>query len=356
MISAAIAKNFALLVRDRGALISMFVLPVVFTIFFGSMFKFGGSSDAPRPIAVWHSGDPRGIAVTAQLTASKVFAPSLAATAEAARAQVASEEVRAAVIVPPGDGTIEIAIDLGSPIQVRGPLEQGLRALVADAVAPRSRAVAIEARTPPGIAEALPLVSGFQLTVPGNAVMFGFFMALTVAMSFAHDRRSGTWRRLLAAPIPRWQALLAMLVPYSLVGIIQLTFLFGLGIGLFGLEVTGSPLALCALAVAVVICAVSLGLLMASFARTEKQLGAIGSVMLFVMGMLGGCMFPRLAMPEFMKQIGLAVPHSWAIDGFSELLIRKGTSFADVAPSIAAVLGFAVVFATLGAALFRFER
>ena len=36
--------------------------------------------------------------------------------------------------------------------------------------------------------------TAFQLTVPGNAVLFGFFIALTCALGFAEERRSGTWR------------------------------------------------------------------------------------------------------------------------------------------------------------------
>jgi ABC-2 type transport system permease protein len=79
-------------------------------------------------------------------------------------------------------------------------------------------------------------------------------------------------------------------------------------------------------------------------------------VVLLVMGMLGGCMFPRLVMPPFMKTLGLGVPHGWALDGYYAVLVREGTTVADIAPSIAALLGFAALFALLGVALFRFEK
>ena len=74
------------------------------------------------------------------------------------------------------------------------------------------------------------------------------------------------------------------------------------------------------------------------------------------MGLLGGCMFPRIAMPPFMKTLGLGVPHWWALDGYYDVLVRQGTTLADIAPSIAALLGFAAVFASLGVALFKFEK
>ena len=52
MIGAAIKKDLQLLVRDRGTVITMFLLPVVFIAVFGSIFG-GGDRDARRRIAVW---------------------------------------------------------------------------------------------------------------------------------------------------------------------------------------------------------------------------------------------------------------------------------------------------------------
>jgi ABC-2 type transport system permease protein len=73
------------------------------------------------------------------------------------------------------------------------------------------------------------------------------------------------------------------------------------------------------------------------------------------MGLLGGCMFPRLFMPPFMQKVGLAVPHGWALDGFYDVLIRQGTTLVDIAPQIGALLGFSVLFGAVGLWRFKFE-
>ena len=358
MIGAAIRKDVWLLLRDRGALISLFLLPIIFMVAFGAMFG-GTDSGKPRPIALWHApGNARGEAITKALAGSPGFAPQPAATAEAVRTRVANEDVIAGLVIP-DTGPVELVIDLASPVQVRGPIQGALQGVVMQAMSPfpvESLPPALVATSPPGLAKPLDNISSFQITVPGNAVLFGFFMALTVAMAFVGERRTGTWRRLLAAPVPRWKALLATLVPYFLVGIVQLAFLFGIGIGVFGMQVAGSIAALVALSVALVLCSVCLGLLFASIATTEKQLGGVGSVALLVMGLLGGCMFPRLLMPDFMKRLGLGVPHGWALDGYYDVLVRSGTTISDVLPSIGALLAFAAGFAGLGLALFRFEK
>jgi ABC-2 type transport system permease protein len=360
MLGAAIKKDVWLLLRDRGALISLFALPVIFIVAFGSMFKFGpDDKDAKRPIAIWYTpGDARGQAIEARLETTPGFSGKLLASAEGVRNAVATENVSAGLVIPQ-NGPVEIVIDLSAPAQVRAPLQGAMVGVVMGALMPpppTSIGPPFEVRSPPGIAKPLDNISAFQVTVPGNAVLFGFFIALTVAMAFSGERRSGTWRRLLAAPVSRKQALLATLVPYYLVGVAQLAFLFGIGRLAFGMQVAGSVAGLVVLSLCVVYCAVSLGLLFASFGGTEKQLGGVGSVSLLVMGLLGGCMFPRIAMPPFMKSLGLGVPHGWALDGYYAVLVRQGTTIGDIAPQIIALLAFGTAFALVGLALFKFER
>jgi ABC-2 type transport system permease protein len=282
---------------------------------------------------------------------------------EAVRAAVARGDVLAGVILPadldPAAGRpAELAIDQAMAPQVRAPVEGALQAIIGRAVFPpppgADRPVLV-AITPPGVRSELQDVSGFQITVPGNAVLFGFYLALTVGLSFSEERKSGTWRRLLAAPVRRRTILLAKLVPYAIMGLLQFGFLFGVGVVAFGMRVGGSPLALAALTVAVVLCATCLGLLLAAIGGSERAMGSIGSVTLLVMGLVGGCMVPRLVMPPLMRAIGLAVPHAWALDGYFTLLVRQGAGLADVAPQIGVLLAFATLFAALGAWRFRFE-
>ena len=45
----------------------------------------------------------------------------------------------------------------------------------------------------------------------------------------------------------------------------------------------------------------------------------------------------------------------WALDGYYDVLVRQGTTLADIAPSIGALTGFAALFALLGLWRFRFE-
>ncbi len=367
MLWAGIKKDVALLLRDRGALISMFILPLIFIGMFGAIFKFGPQAGAPQKIGMWSEpGDPRGAAMRASVATTPGFVVVDMASADAARAAVAKQSVAAALVIPrdfaPAEGRpVELSIDGAAPVQVRGPIEGALMGAVVRTLIPMTPELArnlsqpLVAKTPPQLAKPQDNLSGFQVSVPGNAVLFAFFIALTVAMSFSEEKRTGTWRRQLASPVSRTSILFAKLVPFYLISLLQMAFLFGVGAVAFGMRVSGSLPAFFAVIAATSLCAVSLGLVFASFGGSEKQLGSIGSVVTLVMGLIGGCMIPRLVMPEFFRTVGHAVPQSWALDGYYALLIRTGTGFTDVAPQIGALIGFATLFCIVGIARFRFE-
>lgn len=365
MFGAAIIKDMHLLLRDRGAVMSLFLLPVIFVGVFGNMFGADEGEGEPREVVVSvPAGHAAGMAIVKALDESKVFVTRAEESPERVRELVAGEDAALGLIVPadfdPAAGRpAELVIDLAMPIQFRGPLQGAVTGIVGRVVAgggPNETAPVLQAKSPPGLAPPLAVVDGFQVAVPGNSVLFGFFLALTVALSFVEERKSGTWRRLLAAPVRRPVILLAKLVPFFLIGLIQMTFLFGLGYVAFGMTVAGSLVALVVLTCAVVFAATGLGLLIASFGGTEKQVGGVGSISILVMGLLGGAMVPRLTMPETMQQLGLLTPHAWALEGYYDVLIRKGTTLVDILPSILAVTGFGVVFSAVGAVIFRFER
>jgi aromatic-L-amino-acid decarboxylase len=256
VIGATIRKDVWLLLRDRGRLLMLFAMPVIFIGVFGSMFSGGGNRSKPRPIALWHApGDARGETIEKALSATVGFAPEPQASADAVRTAVAKGDVIAGLIVPAPPAPVELSIDQGQPEQVTGPVQGALTGVVMRATLPAPVAALppmVEVKTPPGIAKPLDDVSGFQVSVPGNAVLFGFFLAMTVAMSFASERTTGTWRRLLASPVPRWQALVGKMIPYYLIGCCQLGLLFGLGM-VFGMKVAGSPIALVVLSAMVVL-------------------------------------------------------------------------------------------------------
>jgi ABC-2 type transport system permease protein len=367
MLGPTLVKELRLLRRDPRALVRLIALPVVFIVLFGTMFRATEKKpEAARPVPVWI--DPSvaiGERITAAIDASGRFRVERVDSADEVRRRVAGEIDDAGLILPAGFDPLsggapaELVIATGrigsERAAVEGPLTGIVTAVVLGARLGKPPGAIVRSVSPPGVKEPLAGASAFQISVPNNAVLFGFFVALTCALSFAEERRAGTWRRLLSAPVAPWQLLGAKLLPYIALGTIQVGLLFAIGAFGFDMRIGGSLAALAVLTVGVATCATALGLLFAAVSTTEKQISSLGSVVILIMGLLSGCMFPRALMPHALQQIGLFMPHGWALDAYTTLLVRDGAGFADVARPIAAVYGFAAAFLIAGLRRFRFD-
>jgi ABC-2 type transport system permease protein len=69
------------------------------------------------------------------------------------------------------------------------------------------------------------------------------------------------------------------------------------------------------------------------------------------MAALGGAFIPTWVMGEFLGSVGKFVPQYWAIEAFTNVMIR-GQGLAEIATELAVLAGFTVVFAAV--ALWRF--
>ena len=196
------------------------------------------------------------------------------------------------------------------------------------------------------------------VSVAGSTVLFVFLAAQNVARSIYDEKRSGSFRRLLAAPIHKPELLVGKLLPNLLLTLLQVVVIFLVGMLAFSLLGWGcltlgsSPLAWAAVSLAVALCSTSLGIFLASLAKTEAQVGGYSTVALWISGMVGGAFIPTFLMPSFVQAIARFVPHYWASQAYYDVLVR-GEGLAEVAPNLIALLAFTLIFYLIG--LWRFE-
>ena len=209
---------------------------------------------------------------------------------------------------------------------------------------------------PEGEREKMP--DAVQLAVPGFAVLFVFLTAQATARSIYDEKKVGSFRRLLAAPMSKASLLAGKMLPNFITGLIQTAVIFAFGIigmrllGLTPMTLGDAPLAVVIVAVVVALCSSAFGILIAAIARTENQIGGLSSVFLWVMGILGGCFIPLFILENFLGPLPKIVPHYWANRAFNDLLVR-GLGLADVTTEMAALLAFTALFFVIG--LWRFD-
>jgi ABC-2 type transport system permease protein len=190
----------------------------------------------------------------------------------------------------------------------------------------------------------------YQQTIPGYAVMYVFFIITTLSSSIRAERRNGTFRRLLSTPISRADLLGGKLLATVIIGLVQVLIMFAVGAILFKLGLGKDPLAFFLLTVTLVTTAVALGL-----AISTTNLGnGILIPPLIISALLGGCMFPLDLMPPFLRSLSVITPHSWALTGYQNLMVR-GQGLVEVFPQIAVLAGFALLFFLIAVRRFNFE-
>ena len=194
----------------------------------------------------------------------------------------------------------------------------------------------------------------FQQNVPGNTIYGIFWIVNLLGLSVLREKREGTFRRLLLAPMSRVVLLAGKLLPYYLINIAQIAIMLGVSSLLFKMSLGDSPVALVVVSLAAAATATGLGILVAALARTEAQIGGLTVLILLTLSALGGCFVPRFIMPEWLRTIGLVTPHAWALDAYQDLLVR-GYGLLEVLPKIGVLVAFALVFFAIGVWRFRFE-
>jgi ABC-type multidrug transport system permease subunit len=202
----------------------------------------------------------------------------------------------------------------------------------------------------------------YQTLVPAYTVMFAFALLVVVGWLFVSERRRGTLKRLRAAPITRGQVLLGKLLPCLAVAVVQGVFLLLAGKLVFGMRwgPDSWPLArqvlwLLPVVLTTAFAAMGLALFVAAAVRTEMQVAIYGSVLVMVLGLAGGCLWPREQMPDDAKRLSLLTPHAWALDAYQQLLISSDPNTTIVLTSCLVLLAFGAAFLALAWVTLRLE-
>lgn len=173
---------------------------------------------------------------------------------------------------------------------------------------------------------------GYQLaqSVSGMTVMMLMFGMIACSGMLMVERDKGTLRRLLVSRAPRHALLLGKFLFCLAIGTVQLTVLFAFGEAAFSIGAYRDPLTLLALCVTWTATATSFGILIAVWARTQKQAEGLSTLLILVMAALGGCWFPLQTadLPWYGEVITRSTLTYWAMEGFQNLLWHQ-RSLAD---------------------------
>lgn len=205
--------------------------------------------------------------------------------------------------------------------------------------------------------EVLPLYNPERRTpvfiVPGLVgVILTMTMMLMTALALVRERERGTFEFLIATPVRRSELMLGKILPYLLVGHVQVALVLGLGWLLFDVPIHGSLVDLGLGALPFLAAMLALGLAISSAARTQFQATQMAFFFFLPSMLLSGFMFPFDAMPEPARWIGEVLPLTHFLRIVRGILM-KGAPIEALRGEVLAILAFLAAALLLATATFR---
>jgi len=189
--------------------------------------------------------------------------------------------------------------------------------------------------------------------IPGLISMVLGFPALSVALTLAREREHGTLEQLLATPIGRGELLIGKMLPYIIVGLINVIVIPILAILWFEIPFNGNFPLFLLLSSLFLFASLSMGIVIGVFMKTQAAAMALSFLLIFFPGFfLTGIFFPIAAMPEMMRMEAMFLPGThYAIITRGIFLTGIGIEILWVNALMMLILGMA--FTGLAALFFR---
>lgn len=406
-----IVKEFKLLFRDIGGLITLFVMPIILVVVVTSIQDSTYQSISASKIPVlWvdHDLDSISLKVKKEIENSDSFQvistlSNQKVTEELAKQEVFKGNYQMAIIIPKDltadlnikvrqnvDGILDemgMSTTTYEPIEVQqkeirmyfDPATQvafknGIKGTIDKMVAQlESNAIykAFETQLGGGSStnfndtfisfkEIVPkdknidvLPNSVQHNVPAWTLFAIFFIIVPLSINIVKEKNQGTYLRLISSPTSNAVLYLGKIITYLIICLLQFYAILLIAKLVFPLmqlpelNLSGNKLLFMSLLTLTAgLAAISLGILLGIFCKTQEQSAPFGATFVVILAAIGGVWIPVFAMSEVMQIISKTSPMNWALNGYYDIMLRNG-SFIDIIPEMLLLTLFFAVLITI---------
>ncbi len=194
-----------------------------------------------------------------------------------------------------------------------------------------------------------------QFVTPG---LLGWAVAMSAAFGAAATiqgwRQSKLLRRLQLAPVSTRTVVGARIMVAIVIAFVQMAVFVALGVGAFGLVLTGSWWMAIPLLVVGTLCFMSVGLFAGAVTTTVEGAVNAANFIVLPMAFLSGSFFPLDGAPAWLRTVSNLLPLKHLNDGMLDVMVRGEGPASALAP-LGILAGFALVVTLVSARLFRWE-
>ena len=363
---ALIVKEFLQLRRDRITIRMIVMIPVIQTLIFGYAINYDVKH--LRTAVLDESRSYHSRELVSKLTASEYFdvvknvdsLAELRREIDAGRVSVGlvidrnygkdrhrGAPARAFLVVNASDTVIS-----SQAMAIAGGVASGLSVqTLAQRAGWKERQLPVDLRVRPWYN---PDLRTANFIIPGLiAIILTFTLIQFTAMAIVRERERGTLEQLQVTPVTRVELILGKIIPFTIIGVFQLTMITILMRFLFGVPIAGSVVQLYAAGLIFIAAVLGLGMLISTVATTQMQAMQMSFFFLLPFVFLSGYVFPIDGMPKLFQYITYIIPAKYFIEVIRGIVLR-GASLRELWEPMAWLSFYTV--AIIGLAVARFKK
>ena len=189
--------------------------------------------------------------------------------------------------------------------------------------------------------------------LPGILVILvtaiGFLLA---GLNMVREKEIGTIEQINVTPVKKYQFIIAKMVPFLLIGLIDLALGLVIGRLAFGVPFEGSILLMFFGATLFLIAVLGLALFISTFSGTQQQYMFVAFFCMIIFILMSGIFTPYESMPQWAQDFNLINPVAYLMR-INRMVMLKGSAISDISTEIVSLTVLAITFTTLAVRRYR---
>lgn len=176
---------------------------------------------------------------------------------------------------------------------------------------------------------------------------------LMTGMNLVKEKERGTIEQLNVTPIRKYQFIAGKLIPFLIIGLIDLTFGLIIARILFKIPIEGSLITLFSFSTIYLIAILGIGLFISTISNTQQQVLFVSFFFVMIFILMSGLFTPVENMPDWGQKLNIINPMSYFIRVIRMVLL-KGSGFADISNELISISIYALC--TNALAIYRYRK
>jgi ABC-2 type transport system permease protein len=188
-----------------------------------------------------------------------------------------------------------------------------------------------------------PELESRDFMIPGILALLLLVVTTNLSsMAIVREKELGTLEQLNVTPIARWELIVGKLLPYAVIGLIDVVLVLAVALGWFQVPLRGSIVLLFGMCLVYLLTTLGLGLFVSTISATQQQAMMTASFFFLIpMVFLSGFVFPIENMPDIVQKVTYLIPLRYFLVILRGIFL-KGVGLETLWPQALALLAWGI--------------